>query len=857
MPPPDIGVRATVENIDGYKRAMGAIEKANDSAADSIKGTSKAFDGFGKAFDSGIAIAVAAGNLISSVVVGAFNAVVNVIGNVINTIGNLAKNIFDSGVTFSQTMANISSVTRITGKELDSIAKRIIDIGADSAVGPQAVADAFYDVASAVSGTEDQFAVLNAAVAAAEANQGNLAATTDTVISMFNAYGPAVSDATDAMGDANYIADILSQTVAAGKGKLDEFSAAMTPIAGLAAKNNIKLAEFGAAIAYMTKQGIPAEQAATALKNAITALSRETPAMTRALRAMGVTSTKAGESLIKSSIATNGFGKTLQLLEQGAKKTGQNLTTMLGSTEALIALGAIGTEEFQKFFDEFVDGADEATQKMRELQRADVSFQLKLIGSRFQAIGLSISQAVLPAFNKFLTFVNNAFKKINWEKLGAGLDKLGEKLGVMADKLITNLAKELENIDWEKVADDVVNALESIGEFLAGINWEAVIEGAKIALQTIGDVIGGIVSFFSEMGTAVQTQVSIWQNGWNTIVGIVEFAVFAAGQILQGAIDTVDGAIRGIVSAAETTWNSLFGPAGSITTAVAQAWPTVEGKIKAAIEIVTTAVQQVVDAVTGVWDSLFGPAGSITTAVDTAWTQVTTSISNALTPITNEISRIVNGALSIWNTLTSVIPAGIREAWAAVVSVVNGVVGAVRAAFEKVAGAVMIALAPAIAAIQSIQSVLGGGGGGGGGGGAQAKGGPLQEGLNVVGEKGAELIVKHGNRAIVVSHEKSGRLLNSIGMSYFSPVPGGGEAAFNTAKAMLRGRNVRPAPMLSANMMRVGRPAAMPVPAGNSNTTNNSSAVYNRNIDTININNVRGGEAAVRRFAKIQAMKHR
>jgi hypothetical protein len=50
---------------------------------------------------------------------------------------------------------------------------------------------------------------------------------------------------------------------------------------------------------------------------------------------------------------------------------------MIGSVEALQAANALGTEEFQKYFDTFIDGVDGATAAARELQRADVSYQLK------------------------------------------------------------------------------------------------------------------------------------------------------------------------------------------------------------------------------------------------------------------------------------------------------------------------------------------------------------------------------------------------------------------------------------------------------------------------------------------------
>lgn len=918
---PKIGVEAVVENIDGYKKAMKSMNDSNDAATASVQATAKKFDVLGTAAKAvGNTLQTAFGNIIAGVVLKTLDFIGSAIENVISKIGDLAKNIFDAGVEFSGTMANISSVTKITGKDLSQLSKDLIEVGADSAAGPQAVAAAYYDVASGVLDASKRMDVLKASIALSEAGQANLQASTQGVISVMNAYG-------DAAGGATKIADVFTQTVATGVGTMDQFVGAMTPLAGIAAAQKISFTELGGAISYMTAKGIPAEQAATAIKAAMVQLSRQTPQVTRALRAMG-------EKSIASSIANNGLAKTLQLLEAGAKKTGQNFTTMLGSVEALQAATALGTDDFQKYFDTFVDGVDGATAAARELQRADVSFQLKIMQARFQAVGLSISQAVLPAFNKFLTAVNKGLQKIDWKKIGAGLDKMGEILGNVAGKIIDNIGKALEGVDWEKVSSDIGLAAANIGQFFANIDWQSVIAGIANFVRSIPAAIQSVVAFFQNLIAQVNTMAGVWSTAWTNIstfvsgvwnnlaggakmladgLGVIWNQAFGPNGTISTAVSTAFASVQTFVSTAQTNlsggfqmlidglgavWDQAFGPTGSVSTAVGSALDSAGMFISIAITNIQAGFQGIVDGVSGIWDYYFGADGQIAQAVSNAWNSVNQFISDNIGPVSDAVTQITNAVSDVWNALfgpSGSVAANVLAAIQSVIDGVNGFVAGVRAAFAAIASAIVTALQPALALINSLLSgisaitsfVSGQGGGGSAPGGAA--GGVLQEGLNVVGERGAEVIYKEGNRASVVSHKKSKDFIK--GLDRITPLPKGmnplddisnpskgapvpnipgiytstvtlppsrGPILTKRQKLMHQifrryGLDPRMLPPELAQQFGFA-PHAMPVTAGGDTMTNttNNNATHNEN--TIILNGVRNGENAVERLAMLKAV---
>lgn len=920
MPLRKIGVEAVVDNIDGYKKAMKTISDSNDAASANVTKTAKNFDVLGTAAKAvGNTLQTAFGNIIAGVVLKTLDAIGSAIMGIISKIGDLAKNIFDAGVEFSGTMANISSITKITGKDLGQLSKDLIEIGADSAAGPMAVADAYYDVAGGVSEASQRMPILEAAIATSEAGQADLKATTAGLISTLNAYGSETITAAR-------ISEILTQTTAVGTKTMNEYVAALGPITGLAASQKIKFEELGGAIAYMTQKGFPAAQAATAIQAAMVQLSRNTPQVTRALKAMG-------EKSIASSIANNGFAATLQLISEGAKKTHQNLSQILGSTEALNAVTALGTDDFQKYFDTFIEGVDGATAAARELQRADVSFQLKLLGSRFQAIGLSVSQAVLPALNKFFKAINEGFKKIDWKKIGAGLDKMGEILGNVAGKIVDQLGKALEGVDWEKVSSDIGLAAANIGQFFANIDWAAVIDGIKGFVESIPAFVQGVVGFFQNLGSQVATFIGFWSTSWNNIktfvegiwtnlsggakmltdglgviwnqafgpTGSISTAVSGAFKSVYDALSNawtnLTGGIQMITDGIGVIWNQAFGPGGSISTPVSEAFTAVFDALGVAWTNVTTGVQAIVDGVSGIWEYYFGAEGQISQAVSNAWDSVVKFINDNLGPVQDAIKAITDGVSQVWDVLFG--PAGsistnVSAAIKAVIDGVNGFVGGVRTAFESIAKAVTTALAPAIALINSLLSGIAaigqfvGGQGGGGSAPGGATGGVLQEGLNVVGERGAEAVYKQGSKVSVIPHDQSKGFIDSLdritplpkgtnplgsrgGKSTGAPIPD--IPGIYTGTVTLPPSNGRQLTRKQQMIHKIFRkyglnpnklppelaqqfgfaPHAMPIQAGGDTTNTTHSQNNTNNTNTIILNGVRNGDNAVERLAMLKA----
>lgn len=285
-------------------------------------------------------------------------------------------------IDFDEAMTNTAAVMGLTGDAADELSAQVLDIGQTARAGPQAVAESFYDIVGGVTDASTHMAILNAAIATSEAGNANLAATTNGLISVMNAYGLAADDAAQ-------VSDIFTRTVGTGVGTMDDFVSALSPVAGLASSTGVSFQELGTAAAFMTTQGFSASQAGTRLQAAITALIKPNETMNEALHRMGVESGSA-------ALEQYGLAGTLDLLSTALGGSQDQMAAALGSTEALGAAILLTDERFAGFSQNFITGMDGATAAARQIQLTSVAAQIDLLKSSMTGLGITIGDAILP-----------------------------------------------------------------------------------------------------------------------------------------------------------------------------------------------------------------------------------------------------------------------------------------------------------------------------------------------------------------------------------------------------------------------------------------------------------------------------
>lgn len=333
-----------------------------------------------------------------------------------------------AAIDFDEALTNIQSVTGQTDSEIAALSDTLLEIGAHTRAGPQAVADSMYDIAGGVSDATTHMAILQAAIATAEAGNADLGATTSALIAIMNSYSGDVEDAA-------HFSDVLTRSVAVGVGTMDEFAAGLSPIAGIADSAGISFDELAADFAYLTTQGFSAGQSSTRLQAAITALLKPNEDMTAALKEMGYESGSA-------ALEQLGLQGAMLALAEATGGSTDEMAAALGSTEALGAALALASEDATAFNENFTTGVEGATEAAQAIQLDSAAAQMDLLKSSVDTLAITIGEALLPPINDLISKVMPVVQDItDWAAanpeatrtilmLAGGAALLGPALGI-------------------------------------------------------------------------------------------------------------------------------------------------------------------------------------------------------------------------------------------------------------------------------------------------------------------------------------------------------------------------------------------------------------------------------------------
>lgn len=287
-----------------------------------------------------------------------------------------------AATNFDSAMTNIQAVTGRSNEEMRAMSAELLAMGGNSVHGPQAVAEAMYDIAGGVNDASAQMPILRAAMNTAVAGSANLAGTTKALISVMNSYKFTANQ-------AGFASDVLTRTVGMGVGTMDEFASALPQVTGLANSLGIGFDDLGAMTAYLTTQGNTAAQSTTQLGAMMTALLNPNETMKAALKELGFTTGQA-------AIEQLGLIGAFQALSGTSTATTQGMAKMSGSVEALRGITSFAGPDVAAFFDTFKSGVNSATDAAAAIQMGSAANQFALLQSKVSELAISIGTALLP-----------------------------------------------------------------------------------------------------------------------------------------------------------------------------------------------------------------------------------------------------------------------------------------------------------------------------------------------------------------------------------------------------------------------------------------------------------------------------
>lgn len=408
---------------------------------------------------------------------------------------------------FSKFQKAFNEVTTIAGgtrAEMGALKKELL--GVSRALGVELVeaTQGLYQVLSAGVPKENAATFLATASKAAIGGVTDVRTAVDGLTTAVNAYGMD----TAAVG---HVADVMFMTVKRGKTTFAELSQSLSIAAPLAKASGISFEELSAAVATLTKQGVPTAQAMTQLRQVMVALQKPNADMLSLLKKLNV---ETGQQLLDQK----GLVGAMTALQSASDRPG--LAKALGRVEGLNAVLGLTGEKAAMFAEDLAamqGSAGAASDAFNVMQNGLSAFMDRI---RSELIGQFI-----PA----LDALYNGF-----EAAGGGAD-------VMGDKIARNV---------EKFVNAAITGFGYLANVFRGIQvWAkmtllwitTMMEGFLRLVQAIPDGINVIIG-------GVETLI----NGTiSTVESVVNTAIAGINLYFQSVTDGFNAIIRGINAVAE------------------------------------------------------------------------------------------------------------------------------------------------------------------------------------------------------------------------------------------------------------------------------------------------------------------
>lgn len=408
---------------------------------------------------------------------------------------------FQKQMTLLQTEAGYSAA------DVAKLNQEVLNLAPSVGKGPEELAMGLYHVASSGIPAAHALDTLTAAAKLSSIGNADMESSTQAVLGVMAAYPEYMGKAMDATS-------MLNAIVGTGDMRMQQLAKAMaTGILPAANTAHLGLIDVGAALATLTDNVTPADEAATRLRMTFALLTHQSGPATDALATIGIKSGQLGTDMVKP----NGLLVAITDLREHLMKT----------------FGPDSIGQTNKFLDIMrKDGPDAANKYAQSVHGAAEVISVAFGGGRTSAA----IQTLLGEFDKF----SSKYVQLNkgagdfahsWEvtketfsfqmrAMHAASDAFMIRLGTFLLPVVTQLAKALgEQIP--RAADFLGHALEPLvnafeqmwGNIKEGLGWIDVLDGGILAfLRTLGatdsqlQTVNGVVQ---ALGAVISTIVKV------------------------------------------------------------------------------------------------------------------------------------------------------------------------------------------------------------------------------------------------------------------------------------------------------------------------------------------------------------
>lgn len=393
---------------------------------------------------------------------------------------------FTTGATeFQSSMNKIAALTSVGIDEIKGLGDAVLELSTRVPIGAKDLAEGLYFVASAGFTGSEAFKVMEASAKASAAGLGQVQEVAFTVAATLQAYQLSADHAERAT-------DVLLTAVAEGTAEADSFAGAIGRVLPLASQAGVTFEEVAASMATMTRIGLNADEAATALRSTLGSLlapSKETQQM---LHQLGLSADE-----LRESIREKGLAATLQQL---IDLTGGNIDTLdklipnVRALTGVLATAGIQGDTYRQVLDR-INNSQGRTAEAFEIASQTFAFQLKLLQTNLEAIEIQVGSRLLPSMTEFVSFLTSVLPTA-MDAAGTAIKNLFSGFG--------DLGEGMKKAWTALKTGDFQGAMDAISTAVAN------------TITSVKAQLAGMVDGFFSGGAAV---ISAWADGMMSAAG--------------------------------------------------------------------------------------------------------------------------------------------------------------------------------------------------------------------------------------------------------------------------------------------------------------------------------------------------
>ena len=404
---------------------------------------------------------------------------------------------------FTDGLAKVYTIAEESQVPMSQMRQELIELSNSTGFSLEDLAEAEYQAVSASVATADSVAFLDQATKLARAGFTSTTKSVDVLSTVMNSYGKEAYD-------VSYISDVLLKTQNDGKVVVDQLAQGLGTIIPLASAYNVGLEDVSAALATMTKQGVPASKAITFLRAAFTELEKDGSDVNNLLWDL------EGKTFAQLMDSGMSLADVLQILYNAVDQDEESFARLFGnvrSSQATVTLLKDNFSILRSEIDKMYDAAGQTAKALEVLETP--SLKAKRAIQQLKNSGMELGTTLINELYPYFLQVIDGIKKLtDWF---AGLDE-GTKNTIVNFGLMVAAAPPLITAFGKLVsgAGGMLSALGKLPQAMSIYNdwvWKATeftagfSGGAGNLVAMIGTALPWVVGFgaaFTAIGAATE-----------------------------------------------------------------------------------------------------------------------------------------------------------------------------------------------------------------------------------------------------------------------------------------------------------------------------------------------------------------